>query len=162
MPSWHPGGEGPGRRTRPGSAQAAPTTSVRSGDSGGPLDTSVWIAGEVGRPVTAEALPERSYVSVITVAEIEAGVLAAGDVETRAARMATATALAMVEALPVDEAVAREWARMRVLLRDAGRRVNVNDLWIAATARANDLPVYTQDDDFDVLGEVCGIRVVRV
>ena len=29
--------------------------------------------GEVGRPVTAEALPERSYVSVITVAEIEAG-----------------------------------------------------------------------------------------
>ncbi len=126
----------------------------------GLLDTSVWIAGEVGRPVTAEALPERSYVSVITVAEIEAGVLAAGDVETRAARMATATALAMVEALPVDEAVAREWARMRVLLRDAGRRVN--DLWIAATARANDLPVYTQDDDFDVLGEVCGIRVVRV
>lgn len=128
----------------------------------GLLDTSVWIAGEVGRPVTAEALPERSYVSVITVAEIEAGVLAAGDVETRAARMATATALAMVEALPVDEAVAREWARMRVLLRDAGRRVNVNDLWIAATARANDLPVYTQDDDFDVLGDVCGIRVVRV
>ena len=126
----------------------------------GLLDTSVWIAGEVGRPVTAEALPERSYVSVITVAEIEAGVLAAGDVETRAALMATATALAMVEALPVDEAVAREWARMRVLLRDAGRRVN--DLWIAATARANDLPVYTQDDDFDVLGEVCGIRVVRV
>lgn len=126
----------------------------------GLLDTSVWIAGEVGRPVTAEALPERSYVSVITVAEIEAGVLAAGDVETRAARMATATALAMVEALPVDEAVAREWARMRVLLRDTGRRVN--DLWIAATARANDLPVYTQDDDFDVLGEVCGIRVVRV
>lgn len=128
----------------------------------GLLDTSVWIASEVGRPVTAEALPERSYVSVITVAEIEAGVLAAGDVETRAARMATATALAMVEALPVDEAVAREWARMRVLLRDAGRRVNVNDLWIAGTARANDLPVYTQDDDFDVLGEVCGIRVVRV
>ena len=50
----------------------------------------------------------------------------------------------------------------RRALAQAGRRMNVNDLWIAATARANDLPVYTQDDDLDVLGEVCGIRVVRV
>ncbi|AKT50170.1 PIN domain-containing protein [Arsenicicoccus sp. oral taxon 190] len=128
----------------------------------GRLDTSVWIAGEIGRPISVEALPERSYVSVITVAEIEAGVLAAGDVATRAARMATATALAMVESLPVDGPVAREWATMRVLLRDAGRRVNVNDLWIAATARAHDLTVYTQDGDFDVLAEIGGIRVVHV
>ncbi|MBA3430019.1 MAG: hypothetical protein H0U16_00875 [Actinobacteria bacterium] len=33
------------------------------------------------------------------------------------------------------------------------------DAWIAATAVTHDLPVYTQDADFDNLAEV---RVVRV
>jgi predicted nucleic acid-binding protein len=48
-----------------------------------------------------------------------------------------------------------------VLLAEAGRRVNVNDLWIAATAVANGLPVVTRDDDFDPLADL-GVAVVKV
>jgi predicted nucleic acid-binding protein len=51
---------------------------------------------------------------------------------------------------------------MRVLLAAAGRRVNVNDLWIAASASAAGLPVVTQDEDFDVLRDVAGLEVIRV
>jgi len=35
-------------------------------------------------------------------------------------------------------------------------------VWIAAIAAANDLPVVTQDDDFDAIEAVGGPRVIRV
>jgi predicted nucleic acid-binding protein len=128
----------------------------------GLLDTTVFIARESGRPIDASRLPEESAVSVITIAELHAGVLAAADAETRARRLATVEAIADIHTLAVDEAAARVWARMRVHLAQTGRRVRVNDLWIAAVAAANNLPVVTQDDDFDPVHGVAGLAVIRV
>lgn len=45
-----------------------------------------------------------------------------------------------IEVLPIDGEVAAEWARLRVQLALTGRRMNVNDLWIAAPAATHDLP----------------------
>jgi len=67
-----------------------------------------------------------------------------------------------VEVLAIDADVAAEWARLRVHLAETGKRVNVNDLWIAATAVANRLPVVSQDDDFGPLKGVSGLEVIRV
>ncbi len=128
----------------------------------GLLDTSVFIADETGRRLDAERLPVEVAVSAVTVAELHVGVLAARDVDTRARRLATLEAISDVEVLPVDEAVAAAWARLRVHLADAGRRLNVNDLWIAATALANELPVVTRDDDFGPVDGVAGLTVLRV
>ena len=66
------------------------------------------------------------------------------------------------EVLPVDVRAAQVWAELRVRLRDAGRRANVNDLWIAAIAIANDLPVISQDDHFDALSELGALDVIKV
>jgi predicted nucleic acid-binding protein len=110
----------------------------------------------------AGLLPDEALVSVITVAELHAGVLAARDTATRARRLATVEGIADLEPIPVDSAAARAWATLRVRLAESGRRVNVNDLWIAAIAVANDLPVITQDSDYDPLGLVGGPAVVRV
>ena len=128
----------------------------------GLLDTSVFIASETGRPIAIDLLPEESLVSVITVAELEAGVLAAATTEIRARRLLTAQRAATIAPLPVDAAAARAWARARVLLHERGRRIGVNDLWIASIAMAHDLPVVTQDDDFDGLVELGLLDVVRV
>lgn len=128
----------------------------------GLLDTSVLIARETGRPLDAAKFPAEFAVSAVTVAELHVGVLAAADVETRARRLATLQTLAGVEIILVDVAVAARWAELRVYLAHARRRVNVNDLWIAATALAVGLPVITQDDDFDSLEGVGGLRVIRV
>ncbi len=62
----------------------------------------------------------------------------------------------------MTEGVATEWARLRVHLAEQGRRVNVDDLWIAASAVAHRLPIVTQDDDFDPLDGVRGLVVVKV
>jgi predicted nucleic acid-binding protein len=71
-------------------------------------------------------------------------------------------AVAALHPLPIDAPAASHWARPRVLLHEAGRRANVNDLWIASVAVANDLPIVTQDDDFDVLTELGLVEVVKV
>lgn len=128
----------------------------------GLLDTSVFIAGEAGRPLNAAQLPGEGAVSAVTIAELHVGVLAARDVDTRARRLATLEAIADVEVLPVDTTVAAAWARLRIHLAEANRRLNVNDLWIAATALAHDVPVVTQDDDFEAVEGVAGLIVVRV
>lgn len=128
----------------------------------GLLDTSVLIAAEDGRRLAVERLPDESAVSAITVGELHAGVLAAHDLDTRARRLATLDAVADMELLTIDDHVAAAWGRLRVHLAQAGRRLNVNDLWIAATAVANGLPVVTQDDDFAPLNGVTGLTVVRV
>ncbi len=128
----------------------------------GLLDTSVFVARESERPLRSELLPEESAISAVTVGELQAGVLAASDTEVRARRLATLEALGDVEVLVVDEAVAASWAMLRVHLAESGRRLNVNDLWIAATALAHRIPVVTQDDDFDPVEGVGGLRVIRV
>ena len=135
---------------------------MKSRPERGLLDTSVFIAPESGRGIEASLLPESSAVSAITVAELHVGVLAAKDVQTRARRLETVEALADIETLAVDGSVAASWALLRIQLSEAGRRMNVNDLWIAATAHAHDLPVVTQDDDFEAISDVGGVTVVRV
>ena len=126
--------------------------------SDGLADTSIFIASESGRPLRTEVLPDRLAVSVITVGELRAGVLAAGDLATRDLRLATLTAALALDPVPVDEDVAGAWALLRVALRDLGRRMAVNDSWIAATAIALDIPLVTQDDDHL---DIPGLRVIR-
>jgi predicted nucleic acid-binding protein len=128
----------------------------------GVLDTSVFIAAETGRSLDEELLPDESAISVITLAELQAGVLAARDTQTRARRLATLDALSDIQVLDVDAGSALVWAQMRVELAEAGRRVNVNDLWIDASAVRHGLPVVTQDDDFTAVEGIAGLAVIRV
>jgi len=126
------------------------------------LDTSVLIAEETGRRIDADSVPEQTAVSVVTLAELHAGVLAATETTTRARRLATLDAVSVVEALPVTSEVARQWAVLRVRLAEEGRSAKVNDLWIAAVAAANGMDVVSQDGDFDAIEAVGGPSVIRV
>ena len=128
----------------------------------GVLDTSVFIASETGRALDESAMPDEVATTVITLAELNAGVLAADSAEVRARRLTTLDAVADMVALPVDEDAAREWARLRVYLAETGRRMGINDLWIAAIAVSRGLPVVTQDDDFAALDGASGFTAVRV
>lgn len=117
-------------------------------------DTSIFIANEAGRPLDPGALPDELAISIITVGELRAGVLAASDLATRDRRLHTLTAALALDPIPIDTIVAERWAQLRVLLRDRALRMGVNDSWIAATAMALGIPVLTQDDGFPVLDEL--------
>lgn len=128
----------------------------------GLLDTSVFVALEQHRELDFGALPVEQFVSVITKGELLAGVLAAKSPEVRAIRIETIESLAGFSMLPVDSQVANRWGELRYVVSLAGRRPNVNDLWIAAIALANSLPVITQVDDFEVIADLCDLTVIKV
>jgi predicted nucleic acid-binding protein len=130
--------------------------------SRGLLDTSVLIAIESDRPLRTEAMPERTAISVVTKAELRVGIFAAEDIETRDQRLTTFELANRIISLPVDEAVSRAWAQMRAYVGASGQKVRVNDMWIAATAAAHEIPVLTQDGDFDALSGVAGLTVIPV
>lgn len=129
--------------------------------SAGVLDTSVFIAQESGRRLDASLVPDEVATTVVTVAELNLGVLAAASGDIRARRLATLDAIADIVAFPIDDDAARMWARLRIHLAETGRRVRINDLWIAAIAASRGLPVVTRDDGFDPLDGVAGLAVVR-
>jgi hypothetical protein len=117
------------------------------------LDTSVFIADEHGRRLAKEQLPAEAAVSIVTVAELELGVHLAASDAVRSGRLRTLRAVQTTYvALPIDEDVATAFAELVAAARRAGRRPKVQDAWIAATAHAHGVPVYSQDNDFEDLG----------
>jgi predicted nucleic acid-binding protein len=128
----------------------------------GLLDTSVLIAAEERRDLRAENLPARGAISIVTVGELRAGILAAPDISSRDRRLSTLERMTGTIVLPIDHGVAQVWAGMRAFLAASGKKVGGNDLWIAATAAASELPVVTQDRDFHALSGVNGLTVIEV
>ena len=129
----------------------------------GLLDTSVFIARETGRPIGE--LPDRVAVSVVTLGELELGVLAAANEETRVRRADTLNLARSADPIPISEAVMSAWARLVDDARRAGvhRLIRLTDALIAATAVAHGLPVVTQDDDFDRIAAAhAAVQVIRV
>jgi predicted nucleic acid-binding protein len=121
-------------------------------------DTSVFIAEETGRELGG--LPERIAVSVITIAELELGVLRAVDPEARARRLSTLSRVqSTYPLLPIGPEVASCFARIAAVERSRGRRLRRHDTWIAATAMRHGAAVLTQDADFSSFDEVDVIRV---
>ena len=123
------------------------------------LDTSVFIAVEQRRP-TRRPLPERVGVSVVTLAELELGVLMAKDAADRGTRLATLTRVReQTGGIPADERVASAYARLAASELQAGRKPRIHDTWIAATALVHGGEVWTQDEDFT---NFKGVPIVRL
>lgn len=121
-------------------------------------DTSVFIAGESGRPLGE--LPDEIAVSVVTAAELELGVLRARDQPTRAARVATLSRVrAEYPLLDIDDATASSFARIADEQLRAGRKLRRHDTWIAATAIRHSAAVLTQDPDFTSFASLEVIRL---
>jgi predicted nucleic acid-binding protein len=123
------------------------------------LDTSYFVATESGRPLGDMPVVTETEVSVVTLAELTIGVLMAGETD-RATRVATLSAVESTwDPLPVSANVAREFARIVAHLRAGGRRVPILDALVAATALVEQVPVVTQDRDYDLIS---GLQVIRV
>jgi predicted nucleic acid-binding protein len=111
-------------------------------------DTSVLVGLEAGRVATEQVADYAWAVSVISLGKLRLGVLRATDPDTASIRLATYQLARQFDPVVVDEAVADAWAVLIARLRADGRRMPINDSWIAATAIAQDVPVAAQGSDY--------------
>lgn len=118
------------------------------------LDTNVVIALFAGDPAATNKLQQQSelYLCVPVVAELLYGVMASARVTANLARLKGFTQAVAV--LPCDEQTAQSYAELRVQLRNKGKPIPVNDLWIAAIARQHGLTILSRDTHFAVLDGV--------
>jgi predicted nucleic acid-binding protein len=128
----------------------------------GLLDTSVVIDLDVIDP---EHLPGELAISAITLAELAAGPHATSDPAERARRQDRLQRTeATFEPLPVDGNVARAYGRVYAAVAARGRKARgrrTTDLFIAATAVAASLPLYTRNPaDFGGLADLLEIVAV--
>ena len=128
----------------------------------GLIDTSVVIDLE---RIAPDRLPLELAVSAMTMAELAAGPHATTNPAERARRQdRLQRAEATFEPLPVDAAVARAYGRVYAAVVAAGRKARGRravDLFIAATAVAAGLPLYTRNpDDFAGLSEMLELVAV--
>lgn len=127
----------------------------------GILDTCTVIA--MRKITDPAALPIEPLITAVTLAELSAGPLVAGDERERAARQAhLQEAEADFDPLPFDRPSARAFGQVAASLRRSGRKSKARayDALIAATALAHNLPVYTSNPaDFE---KIDGLEVVPV
>jgi tRNA(fMet)-specific endonuclease VapC len=136
-------------------------TNVGDRPARGILDTSTVIA--MAQITDPAALPAEPLITTVTLAELSAGPLMAGNDQERAARQAhLQQAEADFDPVPFDRAAARAFGQVAASLRKCGRKpaARAHDALIAATALANRMPVYTCNAaDFE---GVDGLDVVPV
>lgn len=126
----------------------------------GVVDTNVIVLIGQLRP---EDLPVEPVITAVTLAELSAGPLATHDPAERAARQRRLQEVeASFDPLPFDAAAARTFGLVAAEVHAAGRRIRPRafDALIAATAIANDLPLYTCNPK-DFTG-ISGLELVAV
>ena len=109
-------------------------------------------------------LPDESAISAVTLAELAAGSNATNDLDERARRQDRLQWAATTwEPLPFDAECARAYGLVFAATKVAGRssRARLADLFIAATAAANDLDLYTRNAA-DLVGLDRIVRIVEI
>ena len=113
------------------------------------LDTNAVSALFAGDPSLAEALAadDRHHLPVIVIGEYRYGLARSRD----RGRLGRLLDMLIHESLvlTIDVGTASHYATLREELRQGGRPIPENDVWIAALSRQHDLPVVTRDDHFD-------------
>ena len=122
------------------------------------LDTSILIAD------SPQQIEGEIAISIVSIAELQFGVLAAPDDERRARRLARLSAiLRNFEPLPVDAPVAASYGELAAATHRAGRKATARslDLMIAATAHAHGARLVTSNpSDVDHLADL--LKIVEV
>ncbi|MFD4457212.1 type II toxin-antitoxin system VapC family toxin [Nocardia sp. NPDC058480] len=122
-------------------------------------DTSIFIGLEAQRFDRAAVANYEWGVSVVTLGELRLGVLHAKEPESASRRLSTYQLAQRFTPIGIDERVAESWALLVSRLRAAGRKVPINNSWIAATAITHGIPIVTQGGDYDSMP---GLQVIKL
>lgn len=123
------------------------------------VDTNVIIALFAGDPAIVERLQRQVSVFLCApvLGELRYGAMASARVHENLARLDQFARALMVLACDADTAVS--YATVKFELRQKGRPIPENDVWIASIARQHGLALLTRDEHFQGLS---GLEVEQV
>ena len=100
------------------------------------LDTAAYSHFQRGEQPVVDYIDSAEWLGVPTVVlgELWTGFLGGGRLEENAALLRLFLRNSIVEVLPVDESDARLYGEIVVRLREIGKPLPTNDIWIAAAA----------------------------
>ncbi len=122
------------------------------------LDTSAYSNFQRGDPQVIELIDSADWLGVpwIVLGELELGFLLSMAQRSDSNRSTLREFLAhpIVETLGLDESTSRIYAEIVAALRQAGRPLPTNDIWIAAIAARQGISVLTYDRHFAAIQRV--------
>lgn len=120
------------------------------------LDTSAYSNFQRGHRGTVYCIDQADWIGLpsVVLGELWAGFLLGDQMERNTQALARFLDHAVVEALAVDNAVARIYGEIFVDLRHRGTPLPTNDIWIAATAVHAGATVLTFDSHFREIARV--------
>lgn len=120
------------------------------------IDTSAYSHFKRGDRVAVDCIASARRVAVpaIVLGELRGGFAAGARAEQNERELRTFLNSPVVDVLDVDESASRIYAEIVQQLRNAGTPLPTNDLWIAAVAAREALPVLTYDRHFGSIARV--------
>ncbi len=124
------------------------------------LDTNAYVAFKRGKEDAVEALRLASEIvlPVVVLGELLAGFACGSREAENRAELTAFLDSHRVRVAAADATTAGWYAHVFSGLRQAGQPIPANDLWIAATALQNGLPVFSYDKHFQ---QVQGLALIR-
>lgn len=122
------------------------------------LDTNAVSALLGGDPALAEQLADadRHHLPVIVIGEYRYSLLRSRHRRNLGLLLDSLVRESIV--LRIDENTANTYAEVREELRERGRPIPENDVWIAALARQHNQPVVSRDEHFDAVRRLRRVR----
>jgi len=127
---------------------------TRLGDTGLILDTSALSAAAEEHPGVMGILAgvQQLALPVVVIGEYRYGIAQSG--HRARYRHWLNSLITDCTVLDVTEQTTHHYAAINVELRQAGKPIPTNDLWIAALCRQHGLPLLSQDQHFDVVSGI--------
>jgi predicted nucleic acid-binding protein len=115
------------------------------------LDTSAYSKLRLGRAAVIDRLVEAStiFVPVLVLGELAAGFRRGRRFNDNMVRLDEFLAEPDVHVVPIDRPIADLYGQLVASLRERGRPIPTNDIWIAACAMVHRAQLLTYDGDFE-------------
>jgi len=124
------------------------------------LDTNIVIDVLNNKKVIVESLQDYQdiYLPITVCGELLFGAKNSARYEANVQRFRQFIQACFV--LNINELVAEEYSEIRKALKNKGRPLPENDIWIAATCLVNDLPLATHDRHFEMIDSLKLVKLI--
>lgn len=121
------------------------------------MDTNIYCDFAEGVPDTVDAMAaygESIYLPSIVLGELHYGFMKASRQEFNERKLRQIVSRLRIAVIQVDEDVARKYAVIFALLVKMGRKIPINDVWIAACCMSVGGTLLTRDRHFQVVEQI--------